>query len=100
MSTKRLRARKAEPQLRAADTQEPESVDRRLAALAARALAGEPAECAWELFRLEYFPGWKPARIAAALGAWSRRQGLTVSFEIRKQHNVDIIYMLFARCSG
>ncbi|MGH8667750.1 MAG: hypothetical protein ACREUN_04265 [Burkholderiales bacterium] len=58
-------------------------------------LAGNRIECAWELFRLQYFPGCKPADIAGALGAWSRRQGINVQFEIRKTHNVDIIFMVF-----
>ena len=77
-----------------------QGVDQRLAALAARTLAGERVECAWELFRLQYFPGWKPPRIAGELGAWARRHGIEVAFDTRRLHNVDMIFLILARCSG
>jgi hypothetical protein len=74
-----------------------QQIDQRLSRLASPVLAGDRTECAWELFRLQYFPGWKPADIAGALGAWSRRHAINVQFEIRKAHNVDTIYMVFTR---
>ena len=70
-------------------------VDQRLSQICVRALAGEHVECAWELFRLQHFPGWKPAEIAGALGAWSRRHAIKVQFGIRKLHKVDVIFMVF-----
>lgn len=72
-----------------------QQIDQRLSRFAAPVLAGNRIECAWELFRLQYFPGWKPAHIAGALGAWSRRQAINLQFEIRKTHNVDTIFMVF-----
>ena len=77
-----------------------QGIEQRLDAFAAKVHAGRPVECAWELFRLQYFPGWKPARIAGELGAWQRRHGITVTFDIRKSYNVDMIFMIFTRCSG
>jgi hypothetical protein len=44
------------------------TIDERLAQLAADVQAGKRVECAWELFRLNYFPGWPHERVAAALG--------------------------------
>jgi hypothetical protein len=79
--------------------EEAERIDRSLAGFAARVRSGAPLECAWELFRLQYFPGWKPARVAAAVAAWSQREAISVAFEIRKVHSVDIIFMVFT-CSG
>jgi hypothetical protein len=70
-------------------------VDQRLSQICAKALAGEPVECAWEIFRLQHFPGWKPTDIAGALGAWSLRHGIKVEFGIRKLHSVDVIFMVF-----
>ena len=74
---------------------EAEWVDQRLSQICARALAGEPVECAWEMFRLQHFPGWKPTDIAGALGAWSLRHAIKVEFGIRKLHNLDVIFMVF-----
>jgi hypothetical protein len=54
-----------------------------LAAIAADVRAGKHVECAWELFRLQHFPGWPHERVAAALGLWSTRQGIVVAFESR-----------------
>jgi hypothetical protein len=51
------------------------TIDERLAPIAAKALAGQHVECAWEFFCLQYFPGWEHERVAAALGLWSTRQG-------------------------
>ena len=72
-------------------------VDRRLAALAARVRNEKEVEYAWELFRLEYFPGWKPARVASALATWSRRHAISVAFRIRKEHDVATIFMVLGR---
>jgi hypothetical protein len=72
-------------------------IDRRLAALAARAQAEKEIEYAWELFRLEYFPGWKPARVAGALAAWSRQHGINVAFRIRKEHDIATIFMVLTK---
>jgi hypothetical protein len=47
------------------------------------ACAGKHVECSWEFFRLQHFPGWPHERVAAALGLWSTRQGIKVSFEAR-----------------
>ena len=61
--------------LRRAPRGEGPSIAERLAPIAAKALAGEHVvECAWQLFRLQYFPGWPHERVAAALGLWSTRQ--------------------------
>jgi|InoplaM3SAM_1038581.scaffolds.fasta_scaffold37868_1 hypothetical protein len=72
-------------------------IDRRLAALAVRARNEKEIEYAWELFRLEYFPGWKPARVASALATWSRRHAINVAFRIRKEHDVATIFMVLSR---
>src|SRR5687767_1624975 len=59
------------------------TIDERLAAIAADVRAGKHVECGWELFRLQHFPGWPQERVAAALGLWSTRQSIRVSFEWR-----------------
>jgi hypothetical protein len=59
------------------------TVDERLAHIAAQVHAGKHVELSWELFRLNCFPGWPHERVATALGLWSTRQGIKVSFEAR-----------------
>jgi hypothetical protein len=59
------------------------TIDERLAAIAADVHAGKYVECAWELFRLQHFPGWPHERVAAVLGLWSTRQGIVVAFVSR-----------------
>ena len=108
MTPPRRRALKRNAPAAAAAEHEPAQIDRQLAGLAARALAGERVECAWELFRLHYFPGWKPARVAGAVAGWSGRQAIHVAFETRNMNGVDTIFMVFTareaapqdRCSG
>jgi hypothetical protein len=58
-------------------------IDERLSQIAAEVLAGQHVEFAWELFRLQYFPGREHEEVAAVLGAWSRRHGIKVRFEGR-----------------
>jgi hypothetical protein len=72
------------------------TVDERLSALAAKALAGEHVECSWELFRLQYFPGWPNERVAEALGLWSTRTGVRVAFEGRTARNAPVIFVCFS----
>jgi hypothetical protein len=59
------------------------TIDERLAHIAADVRAGKHVELSWELFRLNCFPGWPHERVAAALGLWSTRQRIKVSFEAR-----------------
>ncbi len=99
MTPPRRRAPKNASAVAGADLQPPQ-IDSRLAGLAARALAGERVECAWELFRLHYFPGWKPARVAGTVAGWSARQAIHVAFETRKMHGVDTIFMIFTAREG
>ena len=82
---------------KAAGESETLQIDRRLAALAVRVRNEKEIEYAWELFRLEYFPGWKPARVASALATWSRRHAINVAFRIRKEHDVATIFMVLGR---
>jgi hypothetical protein len=77
---KALPAQKAR---RAAPRDTGPTIDERLAGVAAAIRAGKHLECSWELFRLQHFPGWPHERVAAALGMWSKRAGITVSFEAR-----------------
>jgi hypothetical protein len=65
-------------------------IDRRLSKLAAQVLAGHHFEDAWELFRLQFFTGWKHTTVAGILGAWSQRQGIKVDFEVRKDQRSDL----------
>jgi hypothetical protein len=53
-------------------------------------------ECSWKLFRLQYFPGWPNERVAAALGLWSTRIGVRVTFEGRDVRDVPVIFVCFA----
>jgi|SRR5687767_7494616 len=75
-----LPARKAR---RAAPRGAEPTIDERLAHIAADVRAGKHVELSWELFRLNCFPGWPHERVAAALGLWSTRHGIRVSFESR-----------------
>jgi hypothetical protein len=70
-------------------------IDERLSKVAEKALAGEHIECAWELFRRQHFPGWPHERIAAALGMWSTRTSIRVSFEGRTVRELPVIYVCF-----
>jgi hypothetical protein len=73
-------------------------IDQRLSRVAARIRAGERIEDAWELFRLQYFPGWRHTTVAGLLGAWSQRQGIRVQFEVRKNrdHDLDTIFIVLS----
>ena len=71
------------------------TVDERLSAIAAKALAGEHVECSWELFLLQYFPEWPHERVTAALGLWSTHTGIPVSFEGRPARNAPVIFVCF-----
>jgi hypothetical protein len=88
-ATSAIRGRRARKAARTREDRElvrgpvADQIDRRLSALAAKVLAGHHVEFAWELFRLQHFPGWDHEEVAAALGAWSRRHGLKVTFEGR-----------------
>jgi hypothetical protein len=86
-------ARKAR---RAAPRGDGPTIDERLAPIATDVLAGRHVECNWKLFRLQHFPGWPHERVAAALGLWSTRQGVKVSFEGRNVRDVPVIFVCFA----
>jgi hypothetical protein len=73
-------ARKA---FRAAARSNGPTLDERLAPIAADVRAGKQVECTWELLRLEHFPGWPHEHVAVALGLWSKRAGIKVTFEGR-----------------
>jgi hypothetical protein len=74
----------------------PRHIDQRLSKVAARVKAGDCIEDAWELFRLQYFPGWRHTTVAGLLGAWSQRQGIKARFEVRKDrdHDLNIIFIV------
>ena len=74
-------------------------IDERLSKVAAGVLAGHRFEDEWELFRLQYFPGWKHTKVAGTLGAWAQRHGIKVEFEVRKHHDFDL-HVLFVRLSA
>jgi hypothetical protein len=83
------RARRAEPRGNGP------TIDERLAPIAADVFAGKHVERAWELFRFQHFPGWPHERVAAALGLWSTRQGVKVTFEGRTVRDVPVIWVCF-----
>jgi hypothetical protein len=62
--------------------------------LAAEVLAGKHVECAWELFRLQHFPGWEHEDVAAALGAWATRHGIKVT-EGRTVRKLSVVWVCF-----
>jgi hypothetical protein len=74
---------------------EADRIDQRLSALAAKVLAGDAVECAWELFRVQYFPGWEHEDVAAALGLWATRTGVKVTFESHEIRGVPVIWVRF-----
>jgi hypothetical protein len=73
------------------------AVDQRLSAIAAQALAGHHVESAWELFRLQHFPGWEQQEIAAVLGVWSHRHGIELTFEGRTVQDLQVTWVCFRR---
>jgi hypothetical protein len=74
------------------------TIDERLAWIVADVRAGKHVELSWELFRLNCFPGWPHERVAAALGLWSTRQGIRVSFESRDMEAAGAIIPAIAVC--
>jgi hypothetical protein len=77
-----------------------DQLDDRLRQVAAEAGAGRQVEYAWELFRLQYFPGWKHTKVAGALGAWSQRKAIKLEFKVRKVHSLDVIFVVFTAQVG
>jgi hypothetical protein len=62
------------------------TIEERLAGVRAEALAAKVChELPWELFRLQYFPGWPHERVAAALGIWQRSAGIDVKWDERER---------------
>jgi hypothetical protein len=72
------------------------TIDERLAPIAADVLAGNHVECRWELFRLQYFPGWPHERVRAALGLWGLRAGVAVCLERRDVRDSPVIFVCFS----
>jgi hypothetical protein len=70
-------------------------IDQRLSEIAQEALAGQHVERPWDLFLVQYFPGWEHEQVAAALGAWSTRQGIRVAFESRPVRDLRVIFVRF-----
>jgi hypothetical protein len=99
MTLKKTDARKAAgpgKSRRLAEKLDPGRIDQRLSRVAARVQAGGCIEDAWELFRLQYFPGWRHTTVAGLLGTWSQRQGIKVRFEVRKDrdHDLNMIFIV------
>jgi hypothetical protein len=72
-----------------AGDQDANGIDQRLSKIAEEVLAGKHYECAWELFRVQYFPGLEHA----ILGAWSTRHGVRVTFEKRTVREMPVIFV-------
>jgi hypothetical protein len=47
------------------------------------------------VFRLQHFPGWPHERVAVALGMWSTRRGIKVTFEGRSVNDSPVIWVCF-----
>ncbi len=74
-------------------TRQAERIDRRLSQVAGEVLGGKYFECPWELFRLQYFPGWEHDRAAGALVQWCARHGFIVRFGPRTVRDEAIFYV-------
>jgi hypothetical protein len=95
-----VRGRRKEIQRRrkgAGDRGEPDAstIDKRLSGIAKELATRRVVSCPWELFRVQHFPGWEHEEVAAAIGQWSRRQGISLDFETREVNGLPVIYVLF-----
>ena len=45
-------------------------------------------------FRFMYFRGKDDETAARELGAWARRQGIKLEFELRRESDLEVIYVL------
>ena len=56
--------------------------------------AGKVIDCAWELFRLQHFPGHEHEQAAAELSEWAGENGIEVEFHARKVRDRDVVFVL------
>jgi hypothetical protein len=70
-------------------------VNRQLASIAGWVLEEQiPYDCPWDDFRFMYFRGKDNETAARELGAWADSLGIDVEFEQRREHRLDVIYVV------
>ena len=51
-------------------------------------------DCPWDDFRFNYFRGKDNDTAARELGALAQQQGIKLEFELRRESNLEVIYVL------